>query len=178
MQDPQYQSAATQVGDGLSGQTRITQFREFIVALFSGGNAISPSNPIPVMSVIETISLDTTTVSGGAGAGNYLVEQADNTVGEQSFFSPTNYGADAGATDSYAVTLDPAPAAYVEGQQYMFKANTANTGAASLNINGLGAKTIVKAVSTTLANNDILAGMFCLVVYDGTNFVLLNPRAL
>jgi hypothetical protein len=89
-----------------------------------------------------------------------------------------NHGVDSGGTDSYAITLAPAPAGYIQGMQVVFKANTANTGAASLNVNSLGAKTIVKAVSTALSNNDILAGMYCLVIYDGTNFVLMNPRAL
>ena len=89
--------------------------------------------------------------------------------------SSINYAADAQASDTYVITLDPALTAYVTGQQVIFKANTANTGAASININGLGAKTIVKRVNTTLANSDILAGMFCHIVYDGTNFVLLNP---
>jgi hypothetical protein len=89
-----------------------------------------------------------------------------------------NYAADAQASDTYVITLSPVPVAYVEGMQVLFKANTANTGAATLNVNSLGAKTIVKAVSTTLANNDILAGMMCLCVYDGTNFILMNPRAL
>ena len=89
-----------------------------------------------------------------------------------------NYAADAQASDTYVITLSPAPAAYTTGMHVTFKAATANTGAASLNVNSLGAKTIVKAVSTTLANNDILANMFCLVVYDGTNFVLMNPRVL
>lgn len=91
---------------------------------------------------------------------------------------PINYAADAGGTDTYAITIDPTPIAYATGMQVIFKANTANTGAASLNVNGLGAKTIVKAVSTALSNNDILASMFCLCIYDGTNFVLMNPRTL
>jgi hypothetical protein len=89
-----------------------------------------------------------------------------------------NYAPDAQANDTYVITLAPAPAGYVTGMQVIFKAKTANTGAATLNVNGLGAKTIVKAVSTGLSNNDILASMFCMVVYDGTNFVLMNPRAL
>lgn len=97
------------------------------------------------------------------------------TLSAMSTFTAFNYAADAQANDTYVITLAPALAAYTTGQQIIFKANTANTGAASLNVNGLGAKTIVKRVNTTLANNDILAGMFCLVVYDGTNFVIMNP---
>ena len=52
---------------------------------------------------------------------------------------------------------------------------TANTGAATLNVNSLGAKTIVKGVNTTLDDSDILASQFITVIYDGTNFVLQNP---
>ena len=87
-------------------------------------------------------------------------------------YSPDTYCADAGVTDSYACTLVPSPVAYVTGQTYYFKANTANTGAASINFNALGAKTIVKVaggVPTTLANNDILAGQIVVITYDGTN---------
>jgi len=89
-----------------------------------------------------------------------------------------NYAVDSEANDTYVITLIPTISALYTGMQITFKANTANTGAASLNVNGLGAKTIVKGVSTALSNNDILANMFCLVVYDGTNFVLMNPRTL
>lgn len=91
---------------------------------------------------------------------------------------PVNYGVDAGSTDDYVATISPTPVGYVTGGVYILVAATANTGAATVNFNGLGAKTIVKAVSTTLSNNDILANMYCLLVYNGTNMVLLNPRAL
>lgn len=85
------------------------------------------------------------------------------------------YAADAGSNDTYVITLSPAPTAYTTGMKISFKANTINTGAATLNVNSLGAKTIVKGVNTTLADGDIAAGMFCTVIYDGTNFVLQNP---
>jgi hypothetical protein len=65
--------------------------------------------------------------------------------------------------------------AYQTGAVYTFKANTANTGAATLNINSKGAKAIVKGVSTALVTGDILAGQLCHCLYDGTNMVLLNP---
>ena len=99
-------------------------------------------------------------------------------AGTTSFAGSPNYGVDAGSNDTYVATLSPVPTAYVTGRLYVLKAATANTGAASVNFNGLGAKTIVKATSTTLSNNDIIADMLCLLVYDGTNMVLLNPRAL
>lgn len=87
------------------------------------------------------------------------------------------YAADSGSNDTYAITVTPAPSSYVTGMVFHFKANTINTGAATLNVNSLGAKTIVKYKDTTLADGDILAGMFCTVIYDGTNMVLQNPAA-
>lgn len=82
------------------------------------------------------------------------------------------FGADAGATDAYAISLTPAITSYVTGQMVNFTANTANTGAATLNVNGLGAKTIKKQYNQDLATGDILAGQIVTVVYDGTNFEL------
>lgn len=82
------------------------------------------------------------------------------------------FAADAGASDTYAATLSPAITAYVTGVKYRFKANTANTGAATINFNSLGAKTIVKVaggITTALADNDIRSGQWVDVVYDGTN---------
>lgn len=91
--------------------------------------------------------------------------------------SSVEYAADAGVSDAYAITLSPAPSAYTTGTRYRFKANTANTGAASLNVNSLGAKTIVKlagGITTTLADNDIQAGQMVEVVYDGTNMQMIS----
>jgi hypothetical protein len=88
------------------------------------------------------------------------------------------YAADGGASDSYAITLSPAPGSYTTGMVLQFKANTANTGAATLNVNSLGAKTIKKQKDQDLGNNDIKAGSIVEVVYDGTNFQMLNPTAV
>lgn len=87
------------------------------------------------------------------------------------------YAPDAQASDSYAITLDPAPSAYAIGQSFTFKANTANTGSASLNVNGLGAKTLKKLTDQDLVTGDIEAGSIVEVVYDGTNFQVISTVA-
>lgn len=87
------------------------------------------------------------------------------------------FAADAGSTDAYAISLSIAPAAYVAGMVYRFKANTLNTGAATLNVNSLGAITIKKAFNADLATGDILAGQYVEVIYDGTNFQILSPTS-
>jgi len=87
------------------------------------------------------------------------------------------FGVDAGGTDDYAITLVPAVTAYAAGQSFTFDANTANTGAATLNVNTLGAKTIKKSHDQDLETGDIEAGSIVTVIYDGTNFQLQTPQA-
>ena len=86
-------------------------------------------------------------------------------------------GFDSGTTDAYEITI-PDFQGYKVGMSVLFKANTVNTGACTLNINGMGAKAIVKGITTALSDADILALMWCQLIYDGTAFVLLNPRVL
>ena len=93
----------------------------------------------------------------------------------QSAVDGIRYAADAGGDDTYAVTLDPVPAAYYAGMEVNFKPTTANTGACTLDVNGLGAKTIKKNASSDLATGDILANQIVKVIYDGTNFQMMSP---
>lgn len=87
------------------------------------------------------------------------------------------YAADGEASDTYAITLTPAPSAYTTGMVIHFKANTANTDAATLNVNSLGAKTIKKLHDQDLSTGDIEAGQIVTVVYDGTNFQMQSQAA-
>lgn len=88
------------------------------------------------------------------------------------------YCADAGANDTYTCSLSPAIASYSTGAMYLVKANTANTGAATINLNSIGATTIKKksssSVTVDLDDNDVPAGAIMLLAYDGTNMQLLS----
>jgi hypothetical protein len=90
----------------------------------------------------------------------------------------TNYAVDAVGTDSYAITLPEAFDAYFAGMTISFKAGTANTGACTLDVNGLGAKDIRKNVDLAMATGDILANQIVTVIYDGTNFQVVSPSSL
>ncbi|MBB6131326.1 collagen-like protein [Mucilaginibacter lappiensis] len=73
----------------------------------------------------------------------------------------------ADGTDTYTGNVEPAITAYRTGAKYLIKFTNANTGAATLNLNGLGAIPIVKNVSRALAANDISAGAAISLMYDG-----------
>jgi hypothetical protein len=86
------------------------------------------------------------------------------------------WGGTAGGTaNARTITLSPAPAAYAAGQRFAFiNGAAANSGAATLNVNSLGAKDIRKGDgSTALASGDMPADAVVEVVYDGTQFVLI-----
>ncbi len=80
------------------------------------------------------------------------------------------YAADSGTADAYVVTLSPAAIAYAAGMGIRFKAANANTGACTVNVNGLGAKSIKMDNGTDPPAGMIAADAIVTVVYDGTNF--------
>jgi hypothetical protein len=67
--------------------------------------------------------------------------------------------------------------AYATGQRFSFVAAGANTGATTININSIGAKAVTKNGTTALVAGDIPSGAVVDVVYDGTQFQLLNVAA-
>lgn len=80
-----------------------------------------------------------------------------------------------GSANTYVVlfwTIDGT--AYYPGAQYWVKFAVANTGASTIDI-GQGAKTIVKGANTPLAAGDIVVNKVYKLVYDGTNFQMINP---
>jgi hypothetical protein len=73
------------------------------------------------------------------GAGNIDALTLDSAGGIQiagNLVSKTyNFAVDSGTSDAYIVSLSPAPKAYTVGMIVSFTANTANTGACSINVN-------------------------------------------
>jgi hypothetical protein len=77
---------------------------------------------------------------------------------------------------AYQVVLNPAPSTLTFGQVIYMTAHVQNTGPATLDVNGLGVKTIKKTDGSDLRAGDILTGAVCHLNYDGINFQLLNPK--
>ena len=84
-------------------------------------------------------------------------------------------GTTTGSANAYVLTPTTALTAYVAGLTARVVLSFTNTGAATLNISGLGAKSIKDQAGTALVANAMVSGQEADLVYDGTNFVLLNP---
>jgi hypothetical protein len=75
-----------------------------------------------------------------------------------------------GGTTTYTLTPTPAVGAYVTGQEFNIKMNATNTGASTINVSGLGAKSLTKGGATALASGDLLIDATYKITYDGTQF--------
>lgn len=105
----------------------------------------------------------------------YLVPRNNQHAPTNDLYTHDNVlGAVATGTDTYAATYAPAPTSYQTGLKVLIKFANANTGAATLNLNSLGAKSIKKNVSEALVSGDIKNGEMLLLAYDGTNFQVVT----
>lgn len=110
----------------------------------------------------------------GAGLGSARADSA--TIGNIQDGTGT-YSATVGGTAD-AITLTPIAVitAYVAGQRFSFIAGSANTTAATVNVNAVGVKNITKFGTTPLVAGDIASGAVTVIEYDGTQFQLLGAR--
>ncbi len=80
-------------------------------------------------------------------------------------------------TDTLTGTTTPALAAYATGNQFSFLVANTNTGAVTLNVDGIGAKAITRTGTTALVAGDMVAGQAVEIIYDGTRFQLVNGNS-
>lgn len=162
-----------------------------------GDRAIGASQTVTVTN--KTLSTGTKMSLGSDATGDTYYNSGSGTVGRlgigstgqvmtvtggvPTWASPTsantNYITDTGAVNALVATLSPALGAYAAGVLVQVKVANTNTGATTINVNALGAKTIKKGQGTTdLVAGDIVAGQVISLEYDGTNFQLQSPSAL
>ena len=88
------------------------------------------------------------------------------------------YIATTGSANTYVANLNPSVTAYVAGQRFLVNINATNTSASTINFNAVGAKSIVKNGATALQGGELVSGRLYTIVYDGTNFQVVNPTPL
>lgn len=171
-----------------------TTFNASIPLGYDGTASVTTANQFATKAYVDGVAIagapnaNTTTkgIVQEATQAQMLAKTAVGSTGAELYVNPStlansllsDYKADTGAANAYAIAPAPAVIAYTVGQIFSFKAVNANITVSTLNVNALGVKTIKKAGGATdLASGDIAAGMVVLVEYDGTNFVMLNPVA-
>lgn len=108
---------------------------------------------------------------------NYLKQTGNNILPNfnahiADYVRQPGYGVTTGSANTYAITLSPAPTSYVDGMGIVAKINVANTGASTINVNSLGAKSIVDSKGNALTADKLKTTVS--LKYNSTtgNFIL------
>ncbi|TBY93586.1 hypothetical protein E0H35_25675 [Rhizobium leguminosarum bv. viciae] len=111
------------------------------------------------------------------GAAGIAPSNADRTQAAKAIQSgKINYAAAGGTANALTAALTLAPTAYTVGMRVVLLIALANTGAVTLNLNGLGAKAVTKVDGSALMANHLTPGLVDLE-YDGTKFLVMSaPR--
>jgi hypothetical protein len=115
------------------------------------------SGPIPLAQLDSNISTLTTALNNLQNFDNYYV--------------------DSGAANSITVTvLSPQIVAYTAGLTLQIKVAASNTGATTINVNGLGNVAVVTPNGAALISGAVTSGGIYQFQYDGTSFQLQNAN--
>lgn len=156
----------------------------FVGAGGGGGGVTSVGATAPITSsggstpVIST-SMNTNKLIGRGTAGVGVMEEI--TLGTNLSLSGTTLNATGGGlksgtasgTNTYAVTITGVTS-YTDGDTYVIKFTNGNDADSDININGLGAKNLVKQFDVRVTGGDIISGQELIIIYDGTNFQTLG----
>lgn len=175
------------IADLISGNTNLDASKPL---QYDGTASITLANQLATKAYVDAVTVagapnGSTTVKGifqEATQAQVLAKTQAGSTGADLIVNPStlpstllsDYKADTGSANAYAITPAPAITAYVAGQVFSFKATNANTTASALNVNAIGSKTIKNSTGADLVANDILAGQIVVVEYDGTNFQMIS----
>ena len=132
-----------------------------IVAIPNGGSGASTAAAARTNlgAAASGVNTDITSINGSARQASMLM-------------APST----AGTTSAYTLTNSPAVAVLAVGQSFQLVVNATNVGAATLNVDALGAKPIVSMLTgAAIASGDLQIGKVISVTYDGTNYVANLP---
>lgn len=119
--------------------------------------------------------------SGTVAAGDQALPAQYNNLRKDVILYSGDFAATTGSANAYVLALDAQITALVDGMVVKCRANFTNTGVATLNLNGLGAKTIKQfgpgSTKLDVFPGDIPSGADCILMYDSsdTTWQLLSP---
>jgi hypothetical protein len=176
-----YGSAILKLGGGLTENTVVSgasgtyslylqRFSELKLNADDGSDS-TEINLTPTQMKVKT------PLYGSKSVGDVLTLK-DAATGEVEFETPATGGGGlqygvASGTNTYAVTISGVTG-YTDGDTYVVKFTNGNDADSTININGLGVKTLVKEFNIQLTGGDIVSGQDLIIIYDGTNFQTLG----
>jgi hypothetical protein len=188
-------------GPGNTGDSNnTTRYDQVSIVAKGGSPATSGSQVTPspdsgyIGAFVVTVANGQTTITSG-NISNYLttnpnlinetlIQKISQATADARYAQITGvqngqfiYANDIGAANAYVCSLSPALTSYVAGLGIRLKIANNNTGASTLAINGLAAIPITFTSLSALTSGQISAGMIAELIYDGTEFQLMNPAS-
>lgn len=112
------------------------------------------------------------------GSASFFLQSQPSAYGASAIqLQAGNYAAAGGSANVLTVALTPIPAsqAALAGVPVRFQATASNTGAVTLNVNALGAHSVVHPDGSALVANDILNTSIYEAIWNGGGYILQTP---
>jgi hypothetical protein len=178
--------AATSNLIDISGSTTITSFGstatdgQVFQVRFTGAPLLTynaTSLILPGAANIQAAAGDTA-IFRALGGGNFVCETYQKASVAPVSSAVYNGGTSGGTANAHTLTLPGFSVA--TGATVVFVPGNSNSGATTININGSGAVNVVKSsfitATTACAGAELLSGVPCVLVYNGSNYVIQNPN--
>lgn len=144
-----------------------------VAVTFTNGNTTASTLQINGFAVVPILKANVALVAGDITTGTTYILDYDGTNFQMlNAINEPEYAV-AGGTDTYTATVSPAIAGYGTGKSYILKFTNANTGASTLNLNGIGAVAIQRN-GRALVAGDIAPASVLQVTHDGTVFQIVE----
>lgn len=108
--------------------------------------------------------------TGGTQSGTHTVKRTTPYAVTHDDPNVPYYYIDTGTANTYVITSFALFSAYTDGMQFKVKISHLNTGASTLNVNGVGAIPILKNISSPLTGGELPLNSIVELVYDSGNF--------
>ncbi len=112
------------------------------------------------------------------GVGNGVARTDYAALGQVQDAAVVWGGAAGGTANAITLTLSPAVTAYTAGMTLRFVAGATNTGATTLNVNGVGAVAVLSPSGAACTGGEIRNGLISVVVHNGTSWVLRDVLSM
>ncbi|MDI4648513.1 hypothetical protein [Cohnella hashimotonis] len=175
--------ATAPTGDTGSLTTLLGWLANMITAITGGANwRTAPVKSLAALNT-EKASLASPTFTGTPAAPTATAGTNTTQIATTAFATAANnahaannshipFAVATGSANVYAVTISPAPAALTAGLALAVQMNVANTGATTINVNGLGAKDVLSSKGLALTSGKLVLNGVYTLRYNGTAFIL------
>lgn len=158
---------------GVMGDLATTDKTSLVKAINEVGNKAPSDASVTVKGIVMLEdSVVSTSVTKAATPKSIKTVNDALTTHQADYLKHTGYAVTTGSANAYIATLTPALSSYVSGVTLRLNINVDNTGASTVNVNGLGVKTIKKANGTDVGSGNLKTGSIYTLAYNGTSFIL------